>query len=125
MASRIEHLAVSVPAGTAIATPQITPFPFREGIVQKIEPLVPPGPSGLVGWAILYDSQQIIPFTSGVYFIMDDDKRSWDVEGYPTASRYKIKAYNTDVYAHLLQFTFLMTELAAPQPPATRLVPIE
>lgn len=123
MASRIETFDVTIPANTAIATPQNTPLTFNEGIVQRLEILVPPGPSGLVGFRILHSGTTVIPYAYTKFIIADNEVLKWDLENYPTGSAWSITAYNTDVYAHTLYLRFLVVEsqrysvvTVAPQP---------
>lgn len=124
MAERIEAPAVTVAAGTAIAAPQTTTLNWTDGVVERIEVRVPPGPSGLVGFRILHSGQQVIPFRSTDWIITDDEVLSWDVANYPTGNKWAIRAYNVDLYSHTLYFRFLVRELALPSPAPLALIPI-
>lgn len=124
MASRIEAPAVTVAAGTAIATPATTALTWRDGTVERVEVLVPPGPSGLVGFRILHSGQQVIPFQGTDWIITDNEKLSWDIDGYPTGGKWAIRAYNTDIYPHTLYFRFLIREFGLAVPAPVTLVPI-
>lgn len=121
MADRIETPAVTVAAGTAIATPQTTSFNWRDGIIERIEVRVPPGPSGLVGFRILHSGQQVIPFQGTDWVITDDETLPWDVQNFPTGNKWSMRAYNLDLYPHTLYFRFLMREFPVP---VTTIVPI-
>lgn len=114
MADRIETPVVTVSAGTAIATPQTTVLTLRDAVLERIEVVIPPGPSGLMGFVFLHSGQQVIPFQTGQWIIADNDKLSWDVENFPTGSKWSVRAYNTDVYAHSIYLRLHFKELPIP-----------
>lgn len=110
MASRIETFDVTIPASTPIATPQTTALNFNDGIIERLEILIPPGPSGLVGFRILHSGTTVIPYAYANFIIADNEVLKWDLENYPTGSAWSIQAYNTDVYAHTLYLRFFVIE---------------
>jgi cellulose synthase/poly-beta-1,6-N-acetylglucosamine synthase-like glycosyltransferase len=124
MADRIEPFTVTVPAGTAIAAPQITTLAFDDGVVTRLIITIPPGPSGLLGFAFLHKGGQVIPFTGANWIIGDDRIVDWDLSGMPTASGWQLKAYNTDIFVHSLYIEFLIDEIPAPLPATIPLVAI-
>lgn len=113
---------MSVPAGTAILTPQTTALTFNKGIVEQIEVIVPPGPSGLVGFAILHSGDVIIPYDRTQWIIADNEAIKWPLQGYPTGSAWSLRAYNTDVYAHSLFVRLLVNETQRLNTPLVQLV---
>jgi len=110
MASRVETFDVLIPASTPIATPQNTPLVFNDGVVQRMEILIPPGPSGLVGFRVTHSGDVVIPYNRSNWVIADDDTLKWDLENYPTGSAWGLTAYNTDVYMHTLYIRIFVTE---------------
>lgn len=124
MAQRTELFAVTVPAGTAQASPQVTALSFPDGIVEAIEFIIPPGPSGLVGWQMRHSGQFILPRGSNSFFVMDDTHKTWALENYPTGNKWQLAAYNNDVYNHLLQFIFHVNELSETVGAPPPLIPI-
>lgn len=125
MAERIELTTVTIPAGTAVATPLVTVADFNDGGVERIEVTVPPGPSGLVGFRIAHSGQTIIPYEVNDWVITDDEKISWPVEGFPTGNKWSIIAYNTDIYLHKLYFRWHLNELVTQVSPLLQPVAIE
>lgn len=121
MADRTELFPITVPAHTPQATPLVTSLSFHEGDVAVLEFIIPPGPSGLLGWQVLYSGQVIIPRGGAGFFVMDDTHESWQLEKYPTGGGWQIAAYNTDVYPHLLQFILHVNEL---QPIPSTTIPL-
>lgn len=110
MASRIQLFDVVTAANTASGTPQTTALDFNDGIVEKLEVVIPPGPSGLVGFRILHSGSAVIPYQSSGWIIADDEKIEWPLEDYPTGSAWAVQWYNADVYDHTLYLRFLMKE---------------
>lgn len=124
MAQRVETFDVLVPAGTAIASPQTTNLSFNQGIVERIEIIIPPGPSGLVGFRIRHSSQTIIPENAANWIISDNEKISWPLEDFPVGNKWACMAYNTDVFDHTLYFRFHINETQRPTSQRTTLAPI-
>jgi hypothetical protein len=124
MAQRVEHFPVTVPPNTSTLAPVTTPLKFPDGEVVEFEFIVPPGPSGLVGWQILYGPQVIIPRNSANFFVMDNEHDSWPIDNYPTGGQWAVRAYNIDIYPHLLQFTFHLNEFSKSIAVVPPLIPI-
>lgn len=124
MAQRIETPVVTVPAGTLSTAPQDTNLTWLEGIIERIEVVVPPGPSGLVGFSIGHSRQPIIPFASGQWIIADDQHFDWQIENYPTGAKWFVRAYNQDIYSHSLYFVVHIREFGRTTIPVANIVPI-
>lgn len=124
MAQRIETFDVTIAAGTAIATPQTTVLNFNQGVVQQLEIIVPPGPSGLVGFRIRHSGQTIIPQSGVGWIISNDEQIKWPLENYPVGNKWSIQAYNTDVFQHTLYLRFLILETQKNTLQRATLVPI-
>jgi hypothetical protein len=110
MAQRIENFEVTIPSGTAIAAPQTTNLDFNDGIVERMEVLIPRGPSGRVGFRILHSGDAVIPYDRTKWLIADDEVIKWDLENYPTGSAWAVQAYNIGAYDHTLYFRLLVRE---------------
>jgi hypothetical protein len=124
MADRIELFEVEVPASTVLATPQTTDLTFQDGAVTEIEVVIPPGPSGLLGFQIHYSGQRIIPFRANTWFKTDNEVIKWPLNGYPTTGRWQFVAYNTDIYSHIVQIRMLVDEVSKTPAALPPLVPI-
>lgn len=121
MAERIEIVTVTVPAGTAIATPQTTNLVWRQGYPVQIELRIPPGPSGLMGIQILHSGVTVIPHNAAEWLITDAEPVIWPLENFPYNSKYALRAYNLDIYSHTVQVRMLLNEIGSQQ--LFRLVP--
>lgn len=113
MADRIEWFDITVPAGVSANAPQTFSLKFNQGEVAQIEVKVPPGPAGNVGFYIQAGGSQFIPRTRGVFIIPDNDYLVWPQHNAITSGAWAIVAYNTDVFAHLLQVSFQVNEVTA------------
>lgn len=116
MAERIEAPTVTVVAGTLSTAPASTTFSWQDGKAVRVEITVPPGPSGLVGFAIGHSGTVLIPRTAGQWIVADGVDLDWDLSGYPTGSKWFVRAYNTDIYDHTLYFRWHIDELGLAVP---------
>jgi hypothetical protein len=131
MADRIEAFEVTVPAGTTQAAPQETALPFNLGIVTDIEILVPPGPSGRVGFQIRHSGGSVVPYNPAAFVVADNEVIKWPVRNMPVGSAWGIRLYNVDVFPHTLYLRFLIEEVTRSGPvtivpiPITQIAPAE
>lgn len=120
MAQEIREFAVTVPAGTPLATPAVTSIAFPERQVRAISYRVPPGPSGLMGWRLTSAGAAVIPIQPNTYIVTDNQADKWQLEGYLDSGNWAVTAYNTGIYPHTVYLTFeldLIGTDAAPTPP--------
>lgn len=110
MADRLEWFAVTIPAGTTIAAPLVTPCVFNNGEVTKINVKVPPGPQGNVGFFIGAGGSQYVPRTVGSFIVPDDDYYQWEIANAISSGSWSVTAYNTDIFAHTIQVSFEVNE---------------
>jgi hypothetical protein len=118
VAREIRTFQVTIPAGTAKASPVTVAINFPPRTVVQLDWQVPDGPAGLMGWALTVSGQPVIPRNSGAYIIANDVARSWPLEGYPDQGQWQVTGYNTDIYDHSVYFDFLLelNGTASPQP---------
>lgn len=121
MAQEIREFAVLVPKGTPKTAPLVTPIGFPERIVTSVSWRVPPGPSGLMGWALTSAGTPVIPIQPNTFVVTDNQADTWQLEGYLDSGNWQVTGYNTGVYDHTVYLTFLLDlpgTVEAP-PPAT------
>ena len=108
MAREVRRFPVTIPAGTAKASPQTTnlSFPFR--VVRELEVRIPPGPRGEVGFAIGGSGQPVIPVEAGAYLVTDDEIIRWPLDGFWDSGSWQMRAYNTGRFDHTLEVRFLV-----------------
>ncbi len=116
MAERVELFQATIPAGTAVATPATFALAMSQCVVRRLEVIVPPGPSGLVGFKVLHSGQVVIPYRGTGWIITDNERIGWDLEGYPVGDKWSIQAYNTGLFTHTLHIRLLADELPSALP---------
>jgi len=124
MAERIEAFTVDIPAATAITSALVTPLSFNQGIVSRMEIVVPPGPSGLVGFRIRHSGEVIIPHGRSGWLVADAEKMDWSLEGYPTGNAWDIEAYNLDGFDHSIYMRIHVNETGRSSAIYATIVPI-
>ena len=113
MAREIREFGVLVPAGTPKAAPLVTDISFPERRVTAVSWRVPPGPSGLMGWALTSAGAPVIPIQPDTYVVTDNQAATWELDGYLDSGNWQVTAYNTGAYPHMVCFTFQL-DLPAP-----------
>lgn len=108
MAQEIRQFSANVPANTPQNTPAQFSLRFPPRDVQRIEIRVPPGPSGLMGFALQMSGVTVIPYGSDLFIVTADDKLEWDLEGYPNSGDWQLSAFNTDTNPHTVFVRFLL-----------------
>ena len=124
MAQEIREFAVLVPAGTTPAAPLVTDISFPERTVVAVSWRVPPGPSGLMGWALTSAGTPVIPIQPDTYMVTDNQADTWPLSGYLDSGNWQVTAYNTGIYPHTVYLTFQLdlpgtTVTRAPPPAGT------
>lgn len=120
MATEIRVFDFTIPAGTPDSAPAFLDVSFPPRIVDAIQVVVPPGPSGLVGWRILAGGVVVIPFLSADWVITAAENITWPLDAYPDSGSWQLQGYNTGTQDHTVYFRFLVTALTSstPAPPA-------
>lgn len=91
-----------VPAGTTQAAPATTSLYPNRAYIVKFSILIPPGPSGFVGFQLWHSSAQIIPDTVGTWIVADDEVITWELDDLQPWPNWSLHAYNSDFYDHTL-----------------------
>lgn len=113
-----------VPHGTSTAAPLTVNIGFPSRLVTRVSYRVPPGPSGLMGWALTSAGAPVIPIQPKTFIITDNQAATWDLEGYLDSGNWQVTAYNNGVYDHSVYLTFELdmpgaAEIPAPPPPGS------
>lgn len=117
MAVEVRQFAVTVPAGTTIASNWTQTITFPPRVVDQINVKVPPGPRGQLGFAIGTSGMPLIPAGPGVYVVADDQEIEWPLSDILESGSWQVFAYNTGNYQHTIYLTFLCDLI--PAQPAT------
>ena len=121
----IQSFAVTVPAATAIATPQLTGLTLQKMQVSWVEWRVPPGPNGTVGFYLSSHGAQMLPWAVGTaaWIIANDESEHWDLVDQMDSGDWQLTAYNTGNFPHTIQIRFGLVNLPPPPPAAPTLIP--
>lgn len=125
MAERIEFKQVTFAIGTTATTPVTTALSFDPCDVVRLEVIVPPGPSGFMGFRFIHSGQVIIPYQADAWVITDNEKLDWPLEGYPTNNKWSVQGYNTGLFPHTIYMRFHVNEIPSKPTAALTAVPIE
>jgi hypothetical protein len=108
VAREVRVFQVTIPAGTAIATPfrQSITFPVRQ--VDTLEIIVPPGPSGQMGFAVTMGGVNVLPTVPGTWVITDDETIRWPLDGLPSSGAWQVSGYNLGAFDHTVYMRWLV-----------------
>ena len=113
MATETRSFQVTIPAGTPQAAPVVVNVPFPSSEVERITAKVPPGPSGLMGFALTMNGQQVIPINAGAWLIADNHTYDWALTDLPNTGQWQVTGYNTDIYDHTIYLDFMLAPLGS------------
>lgn len=108
MAREIYAFDITIPASTAKSLPYTADITMPVRQVDTIEIVVPPGPSGLMGFAVAMNGVNVLPKVAGTFIVTDNETISWPVDGLPTSGDWSIIGYNTDDFDHTIYLRWLV-----------------
>lgn len=106
MARQAFEFPVTIPAGTAIATPITFTTNFHQRRVDAIKWVVPPGALGVVGFYIGMRGVQVFPSSTGTWFIRSGSSGGVSTDNLPTSGDWSVTGYNTGAFPHTVYVTF-------------------
>lgn len=124
MAREVRTYAVAIPAGTLEADPYVADLDMPARDVVGVRVRIPPGPAGLVGWALGSAGVRVIPWGEGQWIVADDEVIEWPLAGQIQSGAWQLQGYNLGVYDHTVYVTFLLDPPGA-RAGATLLSPLE
>lgn len=104
----LRHYTAVIPAGTTPLVPAVFDFPMPARIARAVQIIVPPGPSGLVGFALTQARVRVIPYGSDPWVITDNERIEWPLTNYNDAGSWGLLGYNTGAQAHTVYVRFLL-----------------
>jgi hypothetical protein len=115
---------VTVPAGTAIATPQTTVVNLGDIWCYAISVRIPAGHCGFTGLAVIQAGSYLLPFGQTLkYLIGNDDKLDFDI-GVEIPGNFTLQTYNTDVLAHTFYVRIAYQPMVTVNNPQPVIIPI-
>lgn len=122
MAAEIRAYTLTIPAGTTPTAPLVLDVSFPARVVDAVQVIVPPGPSGLVGWCIMNSRLRVIPYDSDPWIITAGESITWPLSNQVTSGSWQVAGYNTGSVDHAVFFRFLLSLLPAASAPASNLI---
>lgn len=120
MPSRVYEGDITIAAGTLSTAPASQVVNTPVGTIRKVTVVVPPGPSGQVGFQLQLAGTPIIPYGGGPWLIADNYRDSWDIDQDVNPGQLALVGYNTDVFPHTI---YTRLEWVPPVPPAAVTTP--
>lgn len=119
LAKRYSPLDVTVPAGTAIAAPQMSDPALGDVWLYKVQVRIPSGHAGFTGFYVANNATPIVPWAPNAAWVNgDNDYFEFDVNDEVSAGL-AVATYNTDVIDHTFYFRFVNVPISAVTVPAT------
>lgn len=107
MSREVRQFTALIPAGTPASKPALIDMTMPPRVVSTLEVIVPPGPSGYVGFAIAQSGLRVIPYQSDLWIVTSDEKIVWPMDGYTNSGSWQLIGYNTGAQDHAVYVRFL------------------
>jgi hypothetical protein len=109
MADEHYEFAVTVPAGTAKATPIVTDISTPARRVDKIQWLLPPGASGTTGFRLSSGGVQVVPVNRGAFMVRDGTIDGAELARLHNSGKWDVTAYNTGTFPHTIYISMYVS----------------
>jgi len=97
---QLRTVKVTVPLGTAQASPQTTSWSLGPVIVEQLEVMIPRGHSGLTGIHVDYQGVALMPFATPPTFLIASDETITVPVGLEIGAPLSVVTYNLDTFDH-------------------------
>lgn len=108
MSREVREFAVTIPSGTLAAAPYKVQLNMPARVVKQIRVRVPPGPNGVMGFAIGSAGIPVIPI-NGSWIITNDATLDFPLTSYIDSGTWWFIGYNTGTFTHTVYLTFTCT----------------
>lgn len=108
MAREVREYAVTIPKGTTAAAPYKVQLSMPVRVVSQIRVRVPPGPRGVMGFAVGSAGKAVIPI-NGTWVVTDNVTLAFPITGYVDSGTWTVLGYNGGTYTHTIYLTFTCT----------------
>jgi hypothetical protein len=106
MPTETRYYTPKIPAGTLVTAPAVITLDMPARIVTGLRWRVPPGPFGLMGWALASAGIPIVPFNTGGWIIADDEWDDIPLDTGITSGAWQLMGYNNGANDHTIYLTF-------------------
>ncbi len=122
---RVRAVTITTPSNTAQAAPQSTNWTVGNGLVDRVDIVIPSGHVRLTGIRLLWGGRQMVPYDGAEFIQGNDDEITVALGVYVHTGILVVQTFNTDdtyVHSHLLRAYVVDVEreaaLVLPLPPA-------
>lgn len=105
-AQEVREFEVLCPAGTFKFAPQVTDLNMPTRVVLNIRVRIPPGPNGVMGFAIGAAGAFVIPINDGEYIVGSDEILEWSLADQIDSGAWQVTMYNVGIYDHTIYMTW-------------------
>lgn len=112
MGAEYRSWTVTIEPGSSPGDWQVDELTMPARVVRAWSVRVPPGPSGLVGFAFASAGVRVLPWNAGEWFILDGQDVTFPVTRQIDSGAWQVWTYNLGVFTHRLHFR---AELDIPQ----------
>ena len=100
VATEVHAFQVTIPTGTPVSAPYVETLTLDYRTVVTVDLMVPSGPAGTMGFAVLHSGTQMLPVEEGTWFVWDGLDQSWDMADLPDSQGWQVAGYNLGDYDH-------------------------
>lgn len=122
---RLRTATITTPPNTTQAAPQSTNWTVGNGIVARVDIVIPPGHQALTGIQLQWGGRQVLPYDGAEFLVGDSDEVTVELDLYVHTGIIVVRTFNTDdtfPHAFILRAYVVDLErdagLILPPPPA-------
>ena len=118
---RIYVLTITAPAGTPQSAPVTKAFPLEDGLLDKIQMLIPFGHNGTTGIAVKHGDVTLLPWGQGSWLIGSNEWTEFPVNQEVLTDSLHVEAYNGGTFDHSWYLRAFIKDSPAIQEPTAPL----
>lgn len=122
---RLRATTITTPPNTTAAAPQSTNWTVGNGVVSRVDIVIPPGHQALTGVQLLWGGRQVLPYDGSEFVSGDSDEITVELGLYVHTGIVVVRTFNLDdtfAHSHILRAYVVDVEreagLILPLPPA-------
>jgi hypothetical protein len=106
MVAEVRNFEVLVVHGSTRLAPQTDSLAMPSRFVRWVRIRIPPGPNGLVGFALGAAGVRVIPYNANSWFVGNDEVIALDLDGQISSGAWQLQSYNLGTLDHTLYLSF-------------------
>lgn len=105
-AAEVRAFECTCPAGTPKSAPVTVKMTMPVRSVLAVRVRIPPGPNGLMGFAIGSTGTSVIPINDNEFIVAADEIFDWQLADQIDSGSWEAIMYNTGIFDHTIYVTF-------------------